>query len=55
VKDSEILRCDFLLKWNEYVRQTGGTVIVKPKFEDCLLGMLWKLAVDMNVFFYILI
>lgn len=48
MKEVEQVRCEYILKWNEFVRQTGGIVLTDPKFESCLLGMLWKLAADMN-------
>jgi hypothetical protein len=49
IKEIEIIRCEFLLIWNEFVRQTGGVVLLNPKFQFCLQAMIWKLAADMNV------
>lgn len=44
----EITRCEFILRWNEFVRLSGGIVLISPKFESCLQGMLWKFAADNN-------
>jgi hypothetical protein len=49
VTEVEIIRCEFILRWNDFIRQTGGVVLINPKFEACLQGMLWKLAADRNV------
>jgi WD40 repeat protein len=48
VKDIEVVRCKFILKWNEFVRLCGAIVLVNPGFESCIQGMLWKLATDLN-------
>lgn len=44
--DCEIYRCQFVPKWNEFMRKSGAIVLTMPKFESALQGMLWKLAVD---------
>ncbi len=48
MKEVEITRCEFLLRWNEFVRLSGGVVLLSPKFEACMQGMLWKFAADAN-------
>jgi hypothetical protein len=49
MNDVELIRCGFITKWNPFVRKSGGIVLQSPKFESCVLGMLWKFAADMNV------
>ncbi len=45
----EEVRCEFILYWNTFLRLSGCVVLENPKFEQCLIGMLWKLSADMNV------
>jgi len=43
------MRCEYILKWNDFVRLSGAVVLQNPKFESCMQGMFWKFTEDMKV------
>lgn len=48
VKKAEIVRCEFIPLWNEFIKASGAIVIADPHFETGINGMILKLANDLN-------
>jgi hypothetical protein len=44
----EEVRCEFILLWNDFLRNSGAIVLLQPKFEHCLQAMFWKFSADMK-------
>ena len=47
LNNTEIIRCNFVITWNTFLKQTGAIVISTPSFESGINGLLIALAISL--------